>query len=395
VHEECRRRTVDIVAMLRHWRRRRVGEILRSTDDDPRKQQLLPYAELVRKGRLPRYGGLLTDVPAFTSVKQLERLAGCKPKGSWRTRAGGVAERAEAEKRALAWQEDDASLKPEYGSDSEEEDEGDKPKPKADTDADVPADDGDEAADAEKAQAAKIKARDTAEAARAHAEVRSIAQAAGGQQVWIFFHDGGFGKESCRNAQTGEDGCGWGYWVSVVDRVQLAQQGMQDAPASFGAVCHGPVITDTAAAAFSGCIARTNNTAELSAVPQMLARACRYQRDKRDSASRGRRPPPPPLTLIFCYDSQYTHDTCVADAASPLPRRNCTIVALCRRLLADAAQLGIAVAWVKVRGHSTANPADMTVVGNNRADKAADRGQEGKTCGEIAIAMYMRWELGR
>ena len=32
-----------------------------------------------------------------------------------------------------------------------------------------------------------------------------------------------------------------------------------------------------------------------------------------------------------------THDTCVADAASPLPRRNHTIVALCRRLLADAA----------------------------------------------------------
>ena len=156
------------------------------------------------------------------------------------------------------------------------------------------------------------------------------------------------------------------------------EQGMQNAPASFGAVCHGPVIIDTAAAAFSGCIARTNNTAELSAVPQMLARACRYQRDKRDSARRGRQPPPPPLTLIFCYDSQYTHDTGVADAASPLPRRNCTIVALCRRLLADAAQLGIAVAWVKVRGHSTANPADMTVVGNNRADKAADRGQEGQ-----------------
>ena len=51
--------------------------------------------------------------------------------------------------------------------------------------------------------------------------------------------------------------------------------------------------------------------------------------------------------------------------------------------------------WVKVRGHSTANPTDVTVVGNNRADKAADRGQEGETCGELAIATYMRWELGR
>ena len=53
------------------------------------------------------------------------------------------------------------------------------------------------------------------------------------------------------------------------------------------------------------------------------------------------------------------------------------------------------VGWVKVRGHSMTNPADMTVVGNNRADKAADRGQEGKTCGEIEIATYMRRELGR
>ena len=46
------------------------------------------------------------------------------------------------------------------------------------------------------------------------------------------------------------------------------------------------------------------------------------------------------MTLIFCYDSQYTHDACVADAAAPLLRRNCTIVALCQRLLADAAQRG-------------------------------------------------------
>ena len=85
----------------------------------------------------------------------------------------------------------------------------------------------------------------------------------------------------------------------------------------------------------------------------------------------------------------------MADAAAPLPRRNRTIVALCRRLLADAAELDIAVGWVKVRGHSTTNLADMTVVGNDRADKAADRGQEGKTCGEIEIATYMRRELGR
>ena len=108
-------------------------------------------------------------MPAFASVKQLERLAGCKPKGSWRTRTGGVAEGAGAEKRALAWQTDDAELKPAYGTDSEDEDEGDKPKPKAGTDMEAPAAaaHGEAAADAEKTHAAKIKARDTAEAAAA------------------------------------------------------------------------------------------------------------------------------------------------------------------------------------------------------------------------------------
>ena len=123
----------------------------------------------------------------------------------------------------------------------------------------------------------------------------------------------------------------------------------------------------------------------------MLARACRYQRDRQDATAAAARP----LTLILCYDSKYTHDTCTADAATPLPRRNRTVVALCRRLLAEAAHLNIEVNWVKVRGHSTADSNDMTVVGNNRADTAADRGQEGKTCGEIEIAAYMRWELGR
>ena len=70
--------------------------------------------------------------------------------------------------------------------------------------------------------------------------------------------------------------------------------------------------------------------------------------NKTPSITHHQRPPLPPLTLIFCYDSQYTHDACVADAAAPLLRRNCTIVALCQRLLADAAQLDIAVGWVKV-----------------------------------------------
>ena len=98
--------------------------------------------------------------------------------------------------------------------------------------------------------------------------------------------------------------------------------------------------------------------------------------------------------MVLCYDSQYTRHACAVDAAMPLPARNRTVVALCRRLLQDAVFLDICVEWVKVCGHSTADKNDATVIGNNHTDKAADRGQEGKTKGELAIADYMHLELG-
>ena len=97
----------------------------------------------------------------------------------------------------------------------------------------------------------------------------------------------------------------------------------------------------------------------------------------------------------FAYDSQYTRECCDVDAATPLPQKNMTVVAVCRRLIREAAELGIVVVWAKVRGHSVADPADATVVGNDCADKAADKGQEGKRKGGLHVATYMYSELGQ
>ena len=38
--EENNRMTVDVVGMLRHWRRRWIGEVLRSNHNDIRRQEL-------------------------------------------------------------------------------------------------------------------------------------------------------------------------------------------------------------------------------------------------------------------------------------------------------------------------------------------------------------------
>ena len=83
------------------------------------------------------------------------------------------------------------------------------------------------------------------------------------------------------------------------------------------------------------------------------------------------------------------------DAATPLPQKNRTVTALCRRLLREAAELGVVVTWVKVRGHSTADPTEATVLGNDRANKAADKGQAGRSRGEQDVANYMHYELGQ
>eukprot|EP01052_Picozoa_sp_SAG31_P013182 SAG31_NODE_788_length_12088_cov_3.916090_1_plen_411_part_10 len=75
-HQECSARTVDTVAMILHQRRKKVGAILRSPSHDPRRQELMHYAEAVRLKVQKREGGLLMNAPAYESPQHLARLAG-------------------------------------------------------------------------------------------------------------------------------------------------------------------------------------------------------------------------------------------------------------------------------------------------------------------------------
>ena len=117
--EENSRKTVDVVGMLRHWRRRWIGQVLRSNHNDIRRQELLPHVELVVRGYLPREGGPLMNAPAFTSVKDLIEQAGYVP--AVPIEMLGLKTRAKAEKARKKWLEDDEELRPNYGTDSEDE----------------------------------------------------------------------------------------------------------------------------------------------------------------------------------------------------------------------------------------------------------------------------------
>ena len=149
---------------------------------------------------------------------------------------------------------------------------------------------------------------------------------------------------------------------------------------------------------YCGCIARSNNTAELSAVPQILVHCCTLRRHQlgaareawhdEGAAARGL----PPTTLILAYDSAYTHAQCTGRLVPAAT--NTTVIAVCRRLLREAESLGIDVTWVKVRWHSKAAATDATVIGNTWAEKAADNGQEGRSRKERSVATYIADWMG-
>ena len=60
---------------------------------------------------------------------------------------------------------------------------------------------------------------------------------------------------------------------------------------------------------------------------------------------------------------------------------------LCRRLLQEAVDRGVKVTWVKVRGHSEEE-------GNDRADRAATVGQNGRKNGVLPLDRYIMEHLG-
>ena len=421
-HEELGQRTVDVVMTLRYWRRRYLGDILRSHRNDLRKQELCPHVELVRKRNTPRYGGLLMDCPPYDSVAHLLEIAGYFPPVMLRAQRGtrdtdgGIANlrrRARGERNELAWRAADLALRPDYGADDADDD----------TDEEYDADTGDLIDDAEKNLLSAEEKREKAalEERNTVAAVHTAVVESAGMPTWIVYHDGGFTKaettsdrskqqqrrrealaagkplDNLGRPRTGpleQAKAGWGYWT----RYYNIAPGMQEpdpfphavSPLIFQDYSYGPVQLDDAQPDFSGCVDLSNNTGELSAIPQILVRMLRWRRWRQQAPEMARRgyeclPVGRPTSLVLVYDSQYTHDMCVSTKPA---RLNTTVVDLCRRLLEDAAVANIKVTWVKVRGHS-----DNT--GNDEADKCATWGMNGTVKRVMRVARYVNDTMGR
>ena len=144
---------------------------------------------------------------------------------------------------------------------------------------------------------------------------------------------------------------------------------------------YGTVQLDMDAEDYIGCVDKTNNTAELSAVPHALRRVYRWsQQNKRSLNLRSR----VWTYVIMVYDSEYTRMECDAAETDPLPQKNRTTIRMIRRLLAELKVYHICVHWVKVRGHSNQH-------GNDKADKSATWGQNGGRKNAENMTECMEW----
>ena len=104
-HEEHKTKTVDIVAILHHWRRRRVGHILKADIEDSCRVELMEYAEQVRLELESLKGGPLEHAPPYNSPLNLARQAGWLSNGTWVEVP--LLERAMAKTYKLDWLEED------------------------------------------------------------------------------------------------------------------------------------------------------------------------------------------------------------------------------------------------------------------------------------------------
>ena len=70
---ECGKRRVHTVMMIRYFRRRLGGDILRAHPDDINRGELIQHAELVRRGELPREGSLVYALRKQQLLRCLEQ----------------------------------------------------------------------------------------------------------------------------------------------------------------------------------------------------------------------------------------------------------------------------------------------------------------------------------
>ena len=130
---------------------------------------------------------------------------------------------------------------------------------------------------------------------------------------------------------------------------------------------YGTVQLDENAPDFIGCIDKTNNTGELSAVPHAIYRVYRWRQHNRAGLNLRRKDW---VHVIMVYDSECARVNSDAAVTDPLPHKNTTVTRMIRRLIAEMPKFHIRIHWVKVRGHSDQH-------GNDKADEAATWGQNG------------------
>ena len=357
---ENKKRRVDVGGMIRYWRRRLLGEVLRAHPDDMRRGELIQHAELVRKGRIPKAGSIVMDAPDYDNVEELKRKAGYVPPGALETLT--VARSAKLERNHVQWVEDDERLKPdEMGSEEENDEESAGCKNEEQQAAP-------QTEEENELRMQQLRERTALEIVEATDQLRSQ----GVRYVWLVYHDGGY---TPAEKDKSKEKSGWGYTATVTDLQTNAEIEQREG--------YGPVQLDPDDNTFCGCIQLSNNTAELSAVPHVLTDAICWRR--RNSGRRGvGLAAHEPLGMIMVYDSQYTKDQCTMrrppDGARQL--KNATVVAVCRRLIQAAVERTIDIKWVKVKGHSDD-------AGNDAADLRANWAQSGGTKNEQDIDMMM------
>ena len=144
---------------------------------------------------------------------------------------------------------------------------------------------------------------------------------------------------------------------------------------------YGVVQLDMSAPDFIGCINKTNNTGELSAVPHAIHRVYRWRQHNRRRLNLRSTDW---THVIMVYDSECARTNSDATVTDPLPDANTTVVRMIRRLIAEMPNYRIRVHWVKVRGHSDHK-------GNDAADKAATWGQNGGSKNVENMMECMEW----
>ena len=274
----------------------------------------MPHAELVARGYLKRAGGPLINAPAFTSVKHLIEQAGYVP--AVPLEMLGLKTRAKAELARQKWLEDDEALRPHYGTDSEDEEAADA--------AEASGTDSVDEEDAAAPEGETQEERNKREALQTAREIKTAVVAAEGRYCWVVYHDGGYTAEmdATEKQPTRPAKAGWGYWERQLQIDNGLPEGDRALPAAVSQrTSYGLVQLDMDAPDYSGCVALSNNSAELSAVPQILVRILMWRKRRLDRiqqlAAAGRAAglhdeaeaiddienPERPTTLVLVYDS--------------------------------------------------------------------------------------------